>query len=123
MLILIRYVHLPSWWNGRHEGLKILCQQWCLSSSLRGGMESRCSVTCFFYAHYVNGSLSHHAEPYFKTAFRFAVVHRFFHALAVNQLLCLHVCNGARQFKTAGRRSWRKPVVFRGAFKNAACFF
>ena len=47
---IVYILFLPAWWNGRHEGLKILCPQKRLSSSLRAGTLTTVSFlgTVFF---------------------------------------------------------------------------
>ena len=35
---MIYLIHSPEWWNGRHDRLKICCEQSCKSSSLFSGI-------------------------------------------------------------------------------------
>ena len=39
---------MPEWWNGRHDRLKICCEQSCKSSSLFSGIESFSNREAFF---------------------------------------------------------------------------
>lgn len=92
--------HLPAWWNGRHERLKIFCARACQSSSLWAGIFRPKLFRSFFLCQKIHCTC---------WLFKF---YSFFHWIFPDYIFFFHIWNCPCNFYAARNRSWWKLMSF-----------